>query len=73
MKKDLGVGNGDKTFRVHGVTDLNFEISVVRGKWRIRKERKDLKQLMNSSQALPFSPGRIDAWLFVGLFPAPPS
>ena len=29
LKKDLGVGNGDKTFRVHGVTDLNFEISVV--------------------------------------------
>ena len=42
MKKVLGVGNGGKTFREHGVADLNFEISVVRGNWRIRKERKDL-------------------------------
>ena len=48
LKKDLGVGNGDKTFRVHGVTDLNFEISVVRGNWRIRKERKDLKGVLYS-------------------------
>ena len=33
MKKVLGVGNGGKTFREHGVADLNFEISVVRGNY----------------------------------------
>ena len=30
LRKVLGVGNGGVAFRVHGVADLNFEISVVR-------------------------------------------
>lgn len=30
LKKVLRVGNGGIEFRVHGVADLNFEISVVR-------------------------------------------
>lgn len=36
----------------------------------IKFKKNSLKQLMNPSQALPASPGRVDAWLFVWLFQA---